>query len=72
MIAITVIVVAIPEGLPIVVTITLAIGAWRMGKANAILKNLASASTLAGVDVICTDKTGTITEGKLTLNNIIT
>jgi P-type Ca2+ transporter type 2C len=63
---------AIPEGLPIVVTLTLAIGAWRMGRAKAILRNLASASTLAGVNVICTDKTGTITEGRLTLNDIIT
>jgi P-type Ca2+ transporter type 2C len=63
---------AIPEGLPIVVTLTLAIGAWRMGKSRAIIRNLASASTLAGVNVICTDKTGTITEGKLILNDIIT
>lgn len=63
---------AIPEGLPIVVTLTLAIGAWRMGKARAIIRNLASSSTLAGVNVICTDKTGTMTEGKLTLSDIIT
>ena len=63
---------AIPEGLPIIVTLTLAIGVWKMGKANAILKNLASASTLAGVTIICTDKTGTLTEGHLIHSDIYT
>jgi len=63
---------AIPEGLPVVVTLTLAIGAWRMGRVNAILKNLASASTLAGATIICTDKTGTITEGRLIHSDIYT
>jgi P-type Ca2+ transporter type 2C len=60
---------SIPEGLPVVVTITLAIGVYRMSKQNSIIKNLPSASTLAGVDVICTDKTGTITEGKIVLQD---
>jgi P-type Ca2+ transporter type 2C len=61
---------AVPEGLPVVVTLTLAIGAWRMGRKGAVLKNLTSVSTLAGTDVICTDKTGTLTKGELTLNKI--
>lgn len=60
---------SIPEGLPVVVTVTLAVGVYRMSKQNAVIKNLPSASTLASVDVICTDKTGTITEGKIQLQN---
>lgn len=62
---------AIPEGLPIVLTLTLAIGAWKMGKAKAILKNLTSVSTLAGTKVVCTDKTGTLTKGRLELEGIV-
>ena len=62
---------AIPEGLPVVVTLTLSIGVFRMSRKNALLRNLASVSTLASVDVICTDKTGTITEGNIILDEII-
>ncbi|MFO0704176.1 MAG: cation-transporting P-type ATPase [Patescibacteria group bacterium] len=61
----------IPEGLPIVVTITLAIGAFRVGRGKALLRNLPSAASLAGISVICTDKTGTLTEGKLAIKNIV-
>lgn len=61
---------AIPEGLPVLLTFTLAVGAYRMSRQNAVLRNLPSASTLAGCDVICTDKTGTITEGKIELIQI--
>jgi P-type Ca2+ transporter type 2C len=62
---------AIPEGLPIVVTVTLAVGVLRMSQKKAILRNLPSVSTLAGVDVICTDKTGTLTEGKITVQQLL-
>ena len=60
----------VPEGLPIVLTVALAIGMQRMSKAKAVMKNLPSTSTLAGVDVIATDKTGTITEGNLILRDM--
>ncbi len=61
----------IPEGLPIVITITLAIGAYRVGRGKALLRNLPSAASLAGISVICTDKTGTLTEGRLAIRNIV-
>ncbi len=60
---------SIPEGLPVVVTVTLAVGVFRMSRQKAVIKNLPSASTLASVDVICTDKTGTVTEGKIKLQD---
>lgn len=58
---------AIPESLPIILLVTLAVGAYRMEKQKVILRNLPSTATLSSVDVICTDKTGTITEGNLKL-----
>ncbi|MDQ5957509.1 MAG: P-type Ca2+ transporter type [Patescibacteria group bacterium] len=62
---------AIPEGLPVVLTMVLAIGAYRMAKVNALLKNLPSGSTLASVSYICTDKTGTLTAGDISVKKII-
>ena len=61
----------IPEGLPIVLTIVLSLGALHISRAKALLRNLPSGSTLASVSFICTDKTGTLTHGDLTVKEII-
>jgi len=67
LISVTLAVAAIPEGIPLCVTISLSSGSWQMKQRMVLVRNLAAVETLGSASVICTDKTGTLTEGKMRL-----
>ena len=72
LLAISLAVASIPEGLPSIATITMALGAYKMARVNAIVKRLASLSSLGKCMIICTDKTGTLTKNELEVRKIYT
>lgn len=70
LVSIAALVSVIPEGLPVVLSVVLAIGSYRMSKRNAIIRDITSVETLGAVTTIITDKTGTLTQNKLTVKKV--
>jgi Ca2+ transporting ATPase len=69
-IAVTIIVVAVPEGLPLAVTISLAFSVSKMFKENNLVRRLHASETMGGANEICSDKTGTLTQNRMTVQSL--
>ena len=63
---------AVPEGLPAILSVVLALGVQRMARRHAIVKQLSSVETLGSASVVCSDKTGTLTENQMTITKVVT
>lgn len=68
---ITVAMATIPEEIPVVLTVFLAMGAWGLAKKNTLTRNMKAVETLGAVTVLCTDKTGTLTQNKMTVKETL-